>query len=114
MSFISPETYSCAIPIPMMAPPPYHHPHPHPPSQLSRAFESFGRFLALRQDLVAPLVTACLSTMMLLPLEQPGHLPPPTPITTAWKRKFDARLSMCAAVTVLAKVGLGDEGNRHL
>ena len=93
----------------------HHHPHirtPLPPGQLSRAFESFGRFLALRQDLVAPLVSACLSTMMLLPLEQPGHLPPPTPITAVWKRKFDARLSMCAAVSVLAKVGAGQQGKQ--
>jgi hypothetical protein len=34
----------------------------------------------------------------------PRRLPPATPITAAWKRSFDARLSTCAAVAVLAKV----------
>ena len=85
--------------------PPSLPPCPLPLLQLARAFEAFGRFLALRPDLTAPLVSACLSTALMLPLDEPGHSPPPVPITALWKIKFEARLSLCAAVVSLAKVG---------
>ena len=78
-------------------------------TQLSRAYECFGRFLTLRPDLVAPLVSACMSNALLIPLDEPGHFPPPVPLTAAWKRKFDARLSMCGAVAALAKVSYWGE-----
>ena len=87
--------------------------------QLARLFEAYGRFLTLRPDLVVPLVTACLSTMLLLPLEEPGHQPPPVPLMAAWKKKFDSRLSLSAAVVALAMVrrqgarGLGEGQGRH-
>lgn len=70
---------------------------------MARVYETFGRFLLLRPELTAPLVSACLSAMMAIPLEQAGHLPPPPRLTPAWKRQAEGRLSMCAAVVTLAK-----------
>ncbi len=82
-------------------------PHPPPTPQLARTFEAFGRFLLLRPDLTAPLVSACVTAMMQIPLEEPGHMPPPARLTQAWKRQSEERLSMAAAVVTLAKVRQG-------
>ncbi|GAX73215.1 hypothetical protein CEUSTIGMA_g668.t1 [Chlamydomonas eustigma] len=78
-------------------------PEPISMAMMARSFEAFARFLNLRPDLAAPLVSACLSTIMLMPLQEPGQAPPPVPVTSVWKKKFEARIGVCAVVVALAK-----------
>ncbi|KAG2446348.1 hypothetical protein HXX76_000935 [Chlamydomonas incerta] len=69
----------------------------------AEAIEAFGRFLALRPDLVAPAVSACLEVMALLPLEAPGQLPPPARQSPEWRAGFEARLAMANVLLGLAR-----------
>jgi len=69
----------------------------------ARALEAFGKFLLLRPDMAAPIVNACFTSMMLIPLEAPGHMPPPAKVTASWRVQFEARLALANTVVTLAK-----------
>ena len=48
-------------------------------SQLAKAMEAFGRFLTLRPELATPIVNACFSAMLLLPVRGEGDMVPVLP-----------------------------------
>ena len=70
---------------------------------LARAYEAFARFIAVRPDLATHLISACLSLMKQVPLDEHGQMPPPVPVTPVWKKAFEARLGAASAISNLAK-----------
>lgn len=56
------------------------------------------------------MVGTTLSAMAAVPLEAPGHMPPPARTTVGWKALAEARLSMANVVVGLAKVRGAGQG----
>eukprot|EP00798_Chlamydomonas_sp_ICE-L_P025268 gene25268-10923_t len=70
---------------------------------MAKALEAFGRFMSVRPHLVAPFINKCFTTMLSLPLEAHGHLPPPPRMSQAWRAYCATRIDMASALVALAK-----------